>query len=172
MSENSEEKTNRKLSKLIKDEYFKFEYSIFPDIADLMNEIAKEQATTLVLEYSNKIKSLIRKNKDYAFLVRWRRNQRIYNFPDLGDRSIDQLYMMIYSPIELNELISFCKTTHELNCLYRKSNQYNKFRAVKRIQAKKNPMRKSSDRSDVNAISPKKIKLYTIINKERLKALM
>lgn len=134
MSESSEEKTNRKLSKFIEDEYFQFEYSIFPDVASLVSyDTAKEQTTTLVLEHSTKIKRLISKNKDYAFLIRWRRNQKIYTYPVIGSRSLDQIYMMIHSPIKLNELVAYCSETNELNCLHRKSNSYYKNRAITKI---------------------------------------
>lgn len=173
MSESSEEKTNRKLSKFIEDEYFQFEYSIFPDVDSLVSyDNAKEQATTLVLEYSAKIKRLISKNKDYAFLIRWRRNQKIYIYPAIGSCSLDQIYMMIHSPIKLNELIAYCSETNELNCLHRKSNSNHKNRAITKIKAKKNRIGSFSNRTDVNEIITKKIKLYTFVNKDKFKMKM
>lgn len=172
MSESSEEKTNRKLSKYIENKYFQFEYSIFPQVQGLMYETGKELATTLVLEYSARIKRLLRKNTDHAFMVRWRRNQRIYNYPDIGDKSLDQIYMMIHSPIRLDELFQFCEISGELNCLDRPSTSFKKQRAKERIKTKKKLIGKSLARTDVNEILSRKIKLYTLVNKDKLKSEM
>lgn len=171
MSENSEEKTNRKLSKFIEDDYFQFEYSIFPYVDSLMYEVGKEEAIKLVLEYSSKVKRLIKKNKDYAFLIRWRRNQKIYSYSDVGERSLDQIYMMIHSPIRLNELVSYCNATDEIKCIYRPSTSYTKQRATQKIRKKnKNRLNKRLVcRTEVNEILSKKIKLYTFLNKDQFK---
>jgi len=170
LTESSEEKTNRKLSKFIEDEYFQYEYSIFPDVDSIVSyENAKELATTLVLDYSTKIRRLIGGNKNYAFLIRWRRNQKIYTYPDVGDCSLDQIYMMIHSPIKLNELVTYCDRTGELKCLYRSSTLYNKNRAIAKLNVKKKKtlIRNFSKRTDVNEIAPRKLKLYTFLNKDQ-----
>lgn len=174
MSESSEEKTNRKLSKYIENNYFQFEYSIFPNLVDLMYKSAQEVATSLVLQYAPEIKRLLSKNDDYGFLIRWRRNQKIYNYPDVGDQSLDQIYMMIYSPIKLEELDSYCKANGELNCLYRKSTTYKKNRAVESIKgnSKKKYVMRIANRTDVNEIAPRKIKLYTFVNKDKLETIL